>query len=65
MPHVDWVLTKDRLPDDDETVLVALSCGEVWTGYHDADDWRYVSADLMTEAPLYWAHFPAPPEAAP
>lgn len=51
-------------PDDDMTVLIALSDGEVWTGYRDAGDWRFVSGDLVSQGSAtvtHWAEFPDPP----
>ena len=49
------------LPDDELTVLVALDDGEVWTGFLDAGQWRYVSADLIEPTVTHWAEFPLPP----
>lgn len=41
-----WIPVAERMPDDEETVLMSLEDGEVWTGFHDGDDgWRYVPAD--------------------
>jgi hypothetical protein len=50
-------------PDTDITVLVHLADGEVWTGFLDADTWRYVSGDRIEAAVLHWADFPPPPTA--
>lgn len=58
---VVWRRPADELPDDEMTVLLALADGEVWTGFHDAGSWRFVSADLIETEVLWWAHFPAPP----
>jgi hypothetical protein len=60
--NITWIPVAQRLPDDDMTVLLALADGEVWTGFLDADQWRYVSADPIQEAVLFWAEFPAPPQ---
>jgi hypothetical protein len=58
----DWIAVEDQLPDDELTVLIALSDGEVWTGYHDDDQWRYVSADLVEAGKVtHWMDFPEPP----
>lgn len=52
------------LPDDDITVLAALSDGEVWPAYHDADGWYYVTADPIESSRVtHWMHMPAHPEA--
>jgi len=54
-----------ELPDEDITVLVALADGEVWTGFRDAGEWRYVSADLIEARVTHWAEFPEPPTQSP
>lgn len=56
-----WNRVEDQLPDDEATVLIALADGEVWTGFLDAGEWRYVSADLVEARVTHWAHFPNPP----
>lgn len=60
-PRIRWEDARHTLPDDDTTVLVALLCGEVWTGFHDEGRWRYVSADPISEPVTHWSHFPPPP----
>ena len=60
---IQWVPAADVVPDDETTVLIALDDGEVWTGFKDGDDWRYVSADKVEATVTHWAHFPEPPEA--
>ncbi|MFZ4539272.1 DUF551 domain-containing protein [Propionivibrio sp.] len=61
---MEWIDVNQALPDDDQTVLVAMDDGEVWTGYQDAGDWRYVSADLIASAKVtHWMDFPQPPGA--
>ena len=59
---VNWRSVDEDLPDDDATVLIHLQCGEIWTGFLDAGQWRYVSADAIDEPVLHWAPFPNPPE---
>lgn len=55
-----WIPVAQILPDDDETVLVALADGEVWLGYHDGDSgWRSVSSDLIVVT--HWAAIPEGP----
>ena len=56
-----WTATKDKLPDDEMTVLLALADGEVWPGFHEGTQWFYVSADPVGVEVLHWAKFPAPP----
>lgn len=58
-----WKKVSDELPDDDVTVLIALADGDVFTGFLDAGDWRYVSADLIDVPVTHWANFPYPPAA--
>lgn len=61
-----WIAADFDLPDDDITVLMALSDGEVWTGFLDDGKWRYVSADPVDQGEgttvTHWAHLPAFPE---
>jgi len=59
--RVTWRRVDRSLPDDELTVLLALADGEVWTGFRDAGQWRYVSADPIDAAVTHWAEFPLPP----
>lgn len=59
-----WHSYESTAPDSDESVLLHLEDGEVWTGYLDGDTWRYVSGDRIEANVVHWAHFPQPPEAA-
>jgi hypothetical protein len=56
-----WTAVKDKLPDDEMTVLLALADGEVWPGFHEGGQWFYVSADPVGVEVRHWAEFPAPP----
>lgn len=58
-----WTPTAEALPDDESTVLIATEDGEVWTGYHEADAWFYVSGDQIGMAVTHWMEFPEPPKA--
>lgn len=49
------------LPDDEQTVLICMDDGEVWTGYMEAGEWLYVSGDPMAATVTHWMHLPAPP----
>ena len=62
MPNLTWTDTKVNLPDDDQTVLIVMDDGEVWAGYIDSDQWRYVSGDLIGSRVTHWTHLPEPPE---
>jgi hypothetical protein len=64
MTSITWTPVSDALPDDEETVLLAMDDGEVWTGFHEGDEWRYVSADPIAPGSVtHWAPFPEPPAA--
>jgi hypothetical protein len=60
---IEWVPSAERLPDDDETVLIVMSDGEVWMAYRDAAGWidagggvQYTANDVT-----HWAHMPEVP----
>lgn len=57
-----WIPVSEALPDDDATVLVHMTDGEVWTGYLDAEVWRFVSGDRIESPVLHWRPFPDPPK---
>ncbi len=57
-----WTPTTERLPDDEQTVLIVTDDGEVWTGYHEADAWFYVSGDQVGLTVTHWMDFPEPPK---
>jgi len=60
-----WVDVRETMPDDEMTVLIALSDGEVWTGFHAENAWRHVSADLVDQGSgttvTHWMHLAAGP----
>jgi hypothetical protein len=64
MTTSNWRPTDVALPDDDETVLICLADGEVWTGFRDAGVWRYVSADRVETQVTHLMPFPEPPGSA-
>ena len=59
---IEWIATGDELPDADETVILALEDGEVTTGFLDGETWREITAEKLTDAPLFWARFPETPQ---
>ena len=61
----DWIDATKELPDDDICVLIALDDGEVWTGFLAAEEWHYVSGDLMAAKVTHWMHLPEPPKVKP
>jgi hypothetical protein len=62
-----WIPTAQELPDEDICVLIALSDGEVWTGFLDGGAWRFSSADLVDQGEgttvTHWTHIPVHPNA--
>ena len=59
---IEWREAASALPDEEMTVLISLSDGEVWTGFVDAGEWRYVSGDRIEGSwVMDWAEFPEPP----
>lgn len=57
-----WIADSDRLPDDEQTVLVAM-VGEsepVWLGYHEGDQWW--SVDHVCINVTHWMPLPPAPE---
>lgn len=64
MAAVTWVACRESMPDDEMTVLIWLADDqEVWTGFRDGGQWRYVSGDPVGVAVSHWAEFPAGPVA--
>lgn len=62
---IDWISTADKLPDAEMTVLIALSDGEVWTGFLEFDGWRYVSGSPVAPCQVtHWMSFPEAPGVA-
>ncbi len=62
---MNWIPSSTALPDDETLVLLALSDGEVWTGYRDGDAWRYVDGSIIESATVtHWMHLPPAPKAA-
>lgn len=59
---LEWIEVEKRLPDADLLVLIALNDDDVWTGFCDADGWRYVdSVPIKAERVTHWAHLPEAP----
>jgi len=64
-PIVEWKDATTELPDDEQAVLIALSDGEVWTGYRDSGQWVFISGDPVDQGDgttvTHWSNFPEPP----
>ena len=52
-----WISVEDRLPENDGTVLVASTCGNVFTGWWD-EHWRVI--ETFSEV-THWMPLPKPP----
>lgn len=57
-----WRDARHELPEEGKSVLMALLCGEEWTGYL-ADDgaWKFISGDAVGEPVTHWLEYPAVP----
>lgn len=61
---ITWCRPAERMPDDDETVLLKVDdeSQPVWPGYHDGDDgWRMADGMPIEAAVLAWARMPEGP----
>jgi ParB-like chromosome segregation protein Spo0J len=59
---LEWIPVATRLPDDDITVLVALTDGKVSLMYRDGLGWRAEDGmPIEPERVTYWTHVPAAP----
>jgi ParB/RepB/Spo0J family partition protein len=59
---VEWISVGAKLPDDDITVLAALTDREVWQLYRDGFGWRAMAGDLIDAARVtHWMHMPEAP----
>ena len=61
---ITWIPVSKELPDDEETVMVALDDGEVWLGFHSETRWSAVDADLFQAEVTHWARMPEGPVTA-
>jgi hypothetical protein len=54
----------DRMPDDNETVVLYLENGEVEVGYHEDGHWWLESDGMLPleDTVLAWQSLPVPPE---
>jgi len=60
---LEWHRTSDKLFDDSILVIVADIDGDTSAAFLDGDAWRFTDA-TPAPVPVFWAHFPAGPEAA-
>lgn len=59
--NVTWNSVVDRLPDSDQTVLIACISGTepVWLGYHNGEEWLTVEGESVSVT--HWADMPDGP----
>jgi hypothetical protein len=62
---ITWHTIGDRLPDDDETVLIRSPRMDppIWFGYASAGEWLTTDGDIVRDV-THWAGFPEGPAAA-
>jgi hypothetical protein len=58
-----WISVKDRLPDDDLTVMIAMAESDEpwWLGYHSHDEWFSVDATQPASPVTHWKPMEAGP----
>jgi hypothetical protein len=56
--EIHWVDVRDHLPDDEITVLIQDSGGDIWLGWHDNNAWRNGIRKLPKIT--HWADLPEP-----
>jgi hypothetical protein len=54
---ITWTPVTERLPDDDTSVLLQLSDGEVTTGWHEGRRWMDVTGYPVFDV-SHWAPMP-------
>lgn len=61
---ITWYSVAERLPDDEQTVLIALEGDSepVWLGFHTWDAWYLVSGARSGRV-THWADMPGGPKA--
>lgn len=56
-----WTHVDESMPDSDTDVILATQDGHVEAGFHDGQDWRWLSAGKVEIAVTHWMPFPPPP----
>lgn len=60
--EITWFYTKDELPDDDITVLIAGDQQDgIWIGFHDDGEWWNADASPVNGSVYAWAQLPPDP----
>jgi hypothetical protein len=66
--QITWVPVSDRLPDDEETVLLLTPALDepCWPGYMECDTWFLVDGSRLDISDVtHWAHMPGGPGSDP
>jgi hypothetical protein len=59
--QIEWIACAERVPDDDQTVMLCLPGKLVWPGWHDCDrGWRWAD-DVPADGVTHWAELPDGP----
>lgn len=63
---MNWISAKERLPEDDRTVLLWFGGEEAATGYLSnigvPRRWFYIDESIVFAAVTHWMELPAPPQ---
>ena len=57
----EWISVKDRLPDDDEVVIICTDKNFVYAGELIGDTW-FLDNDSWTATVTHWMPLPKPPK---
>ena len=57
----EWISVKDRLPDDDEVVIICTDKNFVYAGELIGDTW-FLDNDSWTATVTHWMPLPEPPK---
>ena len=63
LSSIQWHETNNAMPDTDLVVLIYVPSSDseqVWLGFHDGEDWRYVEGPLVESDVELWAEIPHP-----
>jgi hypothetical protein len=59
---ITWQRTADGLPDD-EILVICNDADGSYAAFYEGEGWHYSDGMPVDEPPLWWAQFPAGPEA--
>ena len=61
---MEWISVKDRLPPENEALIVCIN-GQVTTAWREGEDWTawfLVMGFIKSYAPTHWQPLPLPPK---